>query len=68
MTRPLVLFLLATLARALLAHGCGEVIRFSIEYLLPGIPPLICVAAGLVVGVTLIEVAGQLFNRRDRPK
>jgi hypothetical protein len=56
--------ILATLARALLAGGCGEVVRLFLQYLAPGIPPLAGIAIGLVLGVTLVEIAAALWHRR----
>jgi hypothetical protein len=64
MNYHLLVTLLIALARALLAHGCGEALRLFLHCLAPGIPPLICVAIGLALGVMLIEVAAMLWRRR----
>jgi hypothetical protein len=63
MTHFFLLSLLATLARALLAGGCGEVLRLFLQYLAPGIPPLAGIAIGLVLGVTVVEIAAALWHR-----
>jgi len=63
MTRYFITLLLVTIARALLAHGCGELIRIILARVAPGLPPLIALAVGLVLGVALIEIAVALWHR-----
>jgi hypothetical protein len=65
MTYQFLIALLATLARALTAHACGEALRFTLEYLAPNMPPLICIVIGLVLGIALIEIAVTVWRRRD---
>jgi hypothetical protein len=62
--RLILLELLATIARALLEHGCGEILRLAMHYMVPSIPPFVCIAFGLVFSVTMIEVAAMLWRRR----
>ena len=62
-TRFLFLALLATFARALLAHGCGEAFRMILAHFAPGMPPVLCIAIGLVLGVILIEIVALLWHR-----
>jgi hypothetical protein len=64
MTHFFFVTMLATLVRALLAGGCGEVVRLFLQYLAPGIPPLAGIAIGLVLGVTLVEIGAALWHRR----
>ena len=40
--------LLATLARAFIAHACGEGLRLVLEYVAPGVPPPVCIVVGMV--------------------
>ncbi len=63
MNYHLLVTLLIAAARALLAHGCGEALRLFLHYLAPGIPPLVCIAIGVALGVTLIEMAAMLWRR-----
>jgi hypothetical protein len=46
-----------SLARALLAHGCGKALRLFLRYLAPGIPPRHRDWDWLGLGVMLIEIA-----------
>ncbi len=59
--------LFATLARALIAHACGEALRLVLEYVAPGMPPLVCIAVGLLTGVTLVELVVTIWHRRNGP-
>ena len=59
MSGPFLTILLATLARAIIAHACG--------YLVPNVPPLICLVIGPVLGIALIEIAVTVWRRRDGP-
>ena len=64
MTRYLIITLMLTLARALLAHGCGELVRIILARIAPTLPPLVAVIIGLVLGVVLVEAAAALWRRR----
>ena len=64
MTRTFIIALLATIARALLAAGCGEVLKALLAQIAPGMPPPMCIAIGLVVSVILIEIAAAHLRRR----
>jgi xanthine/uracil permease len=63
MTRHFLVAMLAILARALLAHGCGEVLRLFFQYLAPHMPPVVCVGMGLTLSVILVEIAATLWRR-----
>jgi len=65
MTQRFILAFLTTLARALLAHCCGEVFRMILEYLLPGASPLVCLASGLMISVVFVEAATTFWHRRS---
>jgi hypothetical protein len=67
MLGPLLTALLATLARALVAHACGEALRLLLEHVAPGMPPLVCIAVGLLTGVTLVELIVTIWHRRSGP-
>jgi len=60
--------LLATLARALIAHGCGEALRLVLEYIAPGMPPPVCIVVGLLTGVLLVELVIAIWHRRNGPR
>ena len=64
MTRLFLIALLTTLARAWLAHCCGEICRMVFHHLAPNMPQLACYAAGLALGMTMIESAALLWRRR----
>jgi hypothetical protein len=61
----LILTLLATLARALLAHSCGEALHWLLDHIAPGIPALVGGGIGLVMGVTLVEIILAFWHRRS---
>jgi hypothetical protein len=63
-TRLFLLLLLATLARALLAHGCAELLRLALDYFAPRVPPILCGAIGLVLGAIIVEGCALLWHRR----
>ena len=58
---------LATLARALIAHACGEGLRLVLEHVAPGIPPPVCIVVGLLTGVVLVELLIAIGRRRNGP-
>jgi hypothetical protein len=66
MTYKFLLILLATVARALMAHTCGEGLRLAFEYGAPNTPPPLCLALGLLAGVMLLAVT--IWRRRDDPR
>jgi hypothetical protein len=57
--------LLATLARALIAHEWGEALRLGLEYIAPGISPLVCIVVGVVLGATLVKLITTFWCRRN---
>lgn len=63
MARKFLLVLLKTFARALMAHGCGEIIRMIIQCFAPGTPAPACMMLGLMVGVALVEITAKCRRR-----
>ncbi len=61
MRRIFVISVLITLARALLAAGCGEALRLVLERMLPGVHPLVCLGVSVLAAVVLIELATALY-------
>jgi hypothetical protein len=66
MTRHYFALLLFAIARAFLAHGCGELMRSILARVAPGLPPLFALAVGLVLGVVLVDVATVLRHREKK--
>jgi hypothetical protein len=55
-----------TLVRALLAHCCCEALRMFLAHFVPGVPPVICIAISLVLGVAIAEIAAMLWRHGTR--
>ena len=56
--------LIALLARALLAHGCGEALSRLFDYLAPDAPPFVGIVLGLAIAVAVVELAATACQRR----
>jgi hypothetical protein len=67
MARKFINLFLTALARALIAHSCGEIVRVVIQYFVPGASSLACVVLGLTVGVVLVEIATTYWRRAAGP-
>jgi hypothetical protein len=67
MARKLTNLVLTTLARALMAHSCGEIVRAVIQYFAPEASSLACFVLGLALGVVLVEIAATYWHRATRP-
>lgn len=63
MTRKIITLLLFAIARTLLAHGCGELMRIMLTRVAPSLPPLIALVVGLVLGAAPIEIAAALWGK-----
>ena len=65
MTHAFIIALLVTLARALLAAGCGELLQMLLAQIAPGMPRPMCITIGLVLGVIIIEIAASPWHWRS---
>jgi len=68
MTRLVFAALIATLGRAFLTHVCASAMEWFLDYAVPELPALVCIAVSLVLGVLLVEAAVMLlWNRGTGP-
>jgi hypothetical protein len=52
--------------RALIIHGCAEILRRAFEHFAPEIQPIVAVIISVVLGVVLFEFSAMYWHRHKK--